>query len=239
MSTIDKQTIAKRFRFLCEAAAWRYRAQGIFVHRQVREQLERDPFYRDLLASNRLPLEGNIVALGCGRGILLALLASALGLGMVEGAKRGRKPRLVGMESRPDMAESARLALADEAEITACDLSSATLPSCRAVILQDVLLYLQPDGQDRLLESAALALEAEGLIVVRETVMDSLGCRLLVWIADRFLGLLPGASEKKRYRRNASEWKMRLESLGFNVEIVSTTGLPGLCKMLLMARKSV
>lgn len=234
MSANDPQTQAKRFRFLSEAAAWRYRAQGVLSHWQVRERLTRDTFYRELLASNRLPMEGNLLALGCGQGISLALLASALGLGMVEGARRGKKPRLLGMESCPQKAESARLALGGEAEIINCDIISASLPSCSAVILQDVLLYLEPENQAKLLERSAHALEQEGLIIIRETDIGCLLCRMGIRLADWLMRRMPGGAGKHSNPRSVSDWKTIVESLGLQTESIPT----GFCKTLLLARKT-
>ena len=101
MSSSATQSAANRFRFLAEAAAWRYRPQGALVRRRVREKLLRDPVCRWLLASARLPAEGLLLDLGCGEGAVLALLACAQSLGRPGDGKRGPGARLLGIEADP------------------------------------------------------------------------------------------------------------------------------------------
>jgi len=74
----------------------------------------------------------------------------------------------MGIEPRPELAESARLALAGQAEIVTADPRHASLPACRTAVLLDVLLRLEREEQDRLLERLAAALEEGGRLILRE-----------------------------------------------------------------------
>lgn len=233
MSSSETQTAANRFRFLAEAAAWRYRAQGFAVRLAVRKALLRDPFYRELLAPGRLPPEGLVLELGCGRGVLLALLACAP-LSGPAGARR----RLMGVEPRPAKAESARLALAGKADIVTADLCEASLPPCRAVILLDALYRLEPARQDALLERVAAALEEGGQILLREPDAGSWGCRAGLAVLARAAGLLGGGRGKRFYPRSGEQWRQRLEALGLRVGSLPASGGTGFARVLLTASKA-
>lgn len=233
MSSSATQTAANRFRFLAEAVAWRYRAQGFAVPRLVRQTLLRDPFYRGLFAANRLPAEGLALDLGCGRGVFLGFLACAQTLGMAGGGKRGANSRLVGIERRPDLAESARAALDGQADIITGDLRSEPLPRCRLAVAQHVLRCLRPEEQDSLLERLAAALEDGGLLILHE--IDAGACWQRAGL--RLSGLLLGRKKQRSHPRSAGEWQQRLESLGLRTERLPTDGWAGFGKALLLAHK--
>ncbi len=237
MSTSETHAAANRFRFLAEAVAWRYRAQGFAVRRAVHQQLLRDPVYRELFAANRLPMEGLVLDLGCGRGVFLALAACAQNLGMGDG-KRGAKPSLMGVEPRPDLAESARLALSGQAEIITGDLRHAALPPCRMAVLLDVLLWMELEEQDKLLERLAATLENGGRLILREPDAGAFGHLLALRLWASFSGLLGRGPSYRLHTRSGEEWKRRLESLGLQVERLPTESRAGFSKVLLLARKA-
>jgi len=87
MSASETHTAANRFRFLAEAVAWRYRAQGFAVRWRVHKKLLRDPLYRELVAAGRLPTEG-LCWTWVAAGVFLALVVCAQTLGM-GGAENG------------------------------------------------------------------------------------------------------------------------------------------------------
>lgn len=237
MSSPETQASHNRYLFLADAVAWRYRAQGFAVRRQVRAKLLRDPFYRALLLSNRLPADGSVLDLGCGRGIFLAFVASARALGMAGDGKRGSPPCLTGIESRPDQAESARLALAGLAEIISGDVRNIDLPPCRTAILQDVLLFLPPEAQDSLLSRLVAALEPGGLIILREPDAGVFWRNFIIRLAASAGSLFQGEKDKRPYPRSAEEWAIRLAALGLEVEKRPLEDGTWLSNTLLLAKK--
>lgn len=239
MSSNETQTAANRFRFLAEAAAWRYRPQGFAVRWLAQQKLVRDPFYRELLAGNCLPSAGTLLEVSCGRGILLALLVCAQTVGMAGGGKRLENIRLLGIEADPKLAESARLALLGQAEIILGDPLHADLPPCRVAVLHDALLCLPPDAQDRLLRRVVAGLEAGGLLILREPDADALARRVGVHLAVTALGLGRGQEKCHAYPRGQEEWIRQLESLGLAVESRPAVGAAGFAKVLLLARKPI
>ncbi|MDD5037372.1 MAG: class I SAM-dependent methyltransferase [Methylococcaceae bacterium] len=236
MASSDTQTAANRFRFLAEAAAWRYRNQGLIVHRSVRNQLMRDPVYREILALSDFPPHGLVLELGCGRGLLLSLLVCASNLGMLPGGRSG-KHRWVGIEGNGELAETARLALANEAEIMTGDLRLETLPTCRLVLMLDILLRLQPAEQEALLERAVQALEPGGLIVLRETDAGPGWRQAVISLTQKAHGLLNRECRRPLYPRSAVAWTKQLESL--SLAVVAKPLPAPFAKTLFVARKAV
>jgi SAM-dependent methyltransferase len=236
LSSAETQTAANRFRFLAEAAAWRYRAQGFWIQRAVRKELLREPFYRELLAAGRLPQEGLLLDLGCGRGILLALLACVYS-GAVGTSELRTKLRLSGIEQDAGKAEMARAALAGKADIITCALGDAAPPPCRAAIALDALFRLPTDQQDRLLECLSAALQEGGVLLLREPDAGAFGCRFGLRLLANLRGLLRGKRAGRIHPRSSEEWKQRLSDLGLRVESVQTGGKMASAKVLLMAKK--
>jgi hypothetical protein len=119
----------------------------------VRGKLRRDPVYFALTAG-LLPSEGRLLDFGCGRGILIALLLSAPAAARQWPADWAPPPAGLppcGIERRRAAVETARLALAGEAEVSCADLRHVALPDCGGVLC-DVLQYLRHNDQEALLE---------------------------------------------------------------------------------------
>ncbi|MCS7101307.1 MAG: hypothetical protein NZL99_06360, partial [Burkholderiaceae bacterium] len=68
---------AAAFAVLVQAAADRYRAAGHTAYHFARGKLAGDPVFAALLAQRLIPDGARLVDLGCGQGVLLALLAAA------------------------------------------------------------------------------------------------------------------------------------------------------------------
>ena len=65
------------FRELVEAAALSYRRSGRYAWHFAKGKLGGDPVFRFLLSTSVLPSAGRLLDLGCGQGVLMALLRSA------------------------------------------------------------------------------------------------------------------------------------------------------------------
>jgi SAM-dependent methyltransferase len=207
---------------LREETARLYLGSGIFAWELVRGKLRHDPVYFGLLESGLLPEEGRILDLGCGRGILLALLHTARTLVAADGkaaAASAGGPELVGFDVRPRMVAQAREALGPSARFEVADLESRSveLPRSRAIILLDVLHYLSEETQESLLERAAAALEPGGLLVIREADA-ALGARhLLTLAAERSCALGRGHWRQRFHYRTAAAWEQALAVRGLEV----------------------
>jgi uncharacterized protein (DUF2062 family)/SAM-dependent methyltransferase len=207
---------------LIEGAAKAYLDSGLLHWEFVRGKLRHDPLYFNLLRRGFLPPEGRLLDLGCGRGILFALLLAAR-----ERAEQGQYPEgwappprlsLHGIEDRPKTAGVARQALAGEAEIETADLRTAELPSADAVLLLDVLHYLPAADQEVLLAKAAAALEPGGILLLREAD-SAAGWRFTATRSQERLSALIRRDWRQRFHyRSATEWERLLQDLGLTVD---------------------
>jgi uncharacterized protein (DUF2062 family)/SAM-dependent methyltransferase len=209
---------------LIEGASRRYVEAGIFHWEVVRGKLKGDPIYFALLESGLLPREGLLVDLGCGRGILLSLLATARQLRREGKWSAPRSPpaelALAGVELRPRIAAVAAGALGADAEIRVADLTGYTPPPCRAVVLLDVLHYLDPADQTGLLARSAAALAPGGVLILRDADAG-LGWRFfLTRVGERLAALARGQGRRRFHYRRADAWGELLRSLG--LEVTST-----------------
>lgn len=204
------------------AASGRYAAAGRFPAGFAHGKLRHDPMYSALLRLGCLPDRGRLADLGCGRGLLLALIAAAC-----EVSGRGAWPAgwppppsqlaLQGCDIHAGHVAIARQALDGRASITLEDVRDATLPRCTAVTLLDVLFYLEPEAQTQVLQRAAAALEPGGVLLLREAdAARGLAFRVTRW-GERALEAVRGRPFRDLHYRTAGEWAALLESLGLSV----------------------
>ena len=225
-----------------ESISKRYAASGIFHWEFVRGKLRYDPVYFNLLASGTLPSDGRLVDLGCGRGILLALIEESRLLHAAGGwpADWPAPPsglRLHGVESIRYLVRAARRALRDCSEFQTVDLAGYDPPPARAMVLLDVLHHLTPDEQQQLIRRAAAALEPNGLLLVREPDPER-GARFQIKRGiNRAIACLRSSTRHRPFHyRSGDEWAELLEGEGLSVSCEPRAGVIG-SSVLLQARK--
>ncbi len=210
---------------LIEATCGRYRSAGKFDREFVRGKLRHDPMYWPILSSPDLPHSGRLLDIGCGRGILLALIDSARCLDDLrmergqpsDGRSPSREAELCGVELRPSLAAVARQALGKAAQIESRDAADGRLPSARMVILLDVLHYLSASQQSTLLGRVAEALEPGGVLVMREADA-AMGWRFAATrIAERTCAIARGHWRQGFCYRTAMAWRQLLKEHGLEV----------------------
>jgi SAM-dependent methyltransferase len=217
------------FAELVRRASDRYVATSITAWEFARGKLRGDPLYRTVITSGILPSGGLLVDVGCGQGLMLALLAEAA----VEWRQRTwpselpRPPlfdRLSGIELRPHVAALARRALGGDAEIVEADARTRPLERCGAVLLFDVLHLMPKDDQDRLMQSVFAALDPGGVILVREADASA-GWRFqAVRFGNGLKALVFGRWRQSFHFRTATEWRTCFQDAGFRVEARDTSG---------------
>jgi uncharacterized protein (DUF2062 family)/trans-aconitate methyltransferase len=219
---------------LVSAAAGRYLQAGIPAWEVANGKLRGDPVYLDVVRRVPLPAEGTILDLGCGRGLMLAVLAEER-----EQAERAPGWRLHGIEYRGRIVRIARRALGDAATIEQADLAGCELPPCRAAMLFDVLHLLPEDAQESLLERIEASMEPGGLLIIREADAAG-GWRFAAGaIANRVIALLQGRWSRRFHFRTADGWADLLERFGFEVQADTRRAtLPLVANVLLWARKA-
>lgn len=227
---------------LIESAAYRYLDSGMFDWEFVRGKLRHDPVYLGLLRRGLLPAGGTLLDLGCGRGILPALLAAARQR-FAEGLYPEEWPpppdlEVFGIEGRPKAAAAARRALGVEATIVDGDLRTVPLPTARAVLLLDVLHYLPEADQEALLARIAAALEPGGVLLVREADADA-GWRFTATRLQERLAAIGRRQGRQRFRfRGSADWRRLLEEAGFEVSLAPMSEGTPYSNVLLSAHKT-
>jgi uncharacterized protein (DUF2062 family)/trans-aconitate methyltransferase len=228
---------------IADAAAEPYAAVSIFGWEWVRAKMRRDPVFFAVMRLGLLPQEGTLVDVGCGRGVLLALLSAAPRL-----HDEGRWPaawppppralELHGIEHHHHVAAVARAALAERATIETADASRTVLPAADAIAMFDVLHYLRDSAQRDLIRNAAAALRPGGMILVREADKDAGARYHATHAGERLMALLRGAWAQRFHFRSAAEWTGLFAAEGLTVEAVSMSDGTPFANVLLIARRA-
>lgn len=217
---------------LRDAVAERYLGAGVVHLEFVRGKLRHDPMYRRLLDDGLLPRPGRLVDLGCGRGILLALLA----------ARRQRDPEapattLTGVELRPRHVRAARHALGDDGEVLHGDLTGTPVPACDTAVLLDVLHYLPAAEQEELLSRVVDALEPGGVLLMRDADAGAGWRFALTRAAERLCAVARGHLRQQFHYRSADAWAALLRRHGLEVDSAPLSEGTPFGNVLLVGRK--
>jgi uncharacterized protein (DUF2062 family) len=215
------------FTRLVRRASDRYVRMSITAWEFARGKLRHDPAYRAAVhegllldaSQERASHPRTLVDIGCGQGLLLAVLAEAR-REVRDGAWAGPPPpvfdRLVGIETRPGVAAIAREALGDEAEILAVDARGQSMPPADAVVLFDVLHLMSAAQQEELLEAVIRSLRPGGAVVIRDADASA-GWRFRAVRLGNFLKALAiGRWRQEFHFRSAAEWVACLDRLGLD-----------------------
>lgn len=196
---------------LVDQTSERYRSSGRVAFHFARGKLRRDPVYEAVFSGGFLSAEGTLLDLGCGGGLLLALLATAARTGVPT-------PRLIGVETRLRAAAVARAALGEDGEIVTADARVRPLPRARTIVLFDVLSMMPAADQDALLRAVVEALESGGLLLVRDADAGA-GWRFRsVGFANRFKAWALRTRGVHFHFRTREGWREWLEEAGLSVE---------------------
>ena len=212
---------------LVRRAADRYALTGITAWEFARGKLQGDPVYRTVLTACALPSGGLLVDVGCGRGLMLALLAECDAAWRAGTWPSSRPPpaafdRLVGIETRPRIAAVAREALGEAATIVEGDARTHMPDGPRVVLFFDVLHMMPTVDQDQLLASTASGLEPGGMILIREPDARA-GWRFsAVRAGNAAKAVLTGNWRQTFHFRTAAEWAACFARLGFHVDVCDT-----------------
>jgi SAM-dependent methyltransferase len=235
MSSLDINHGNKPFLSLVETTALRYRGEGRYVHGFVRGKLLHDPVYREILYMSILPEQGKIVDLGCGRGILLALLTTM----WRQSQTTSKQLVFQGFELRKKDTRIANQALGMDATIFNVDIRSGALPECQVVISIDVLMYMQKEEQETLLQEVFRVLQPNGILIIREADAGSGLPFLMTWLAERFCAFARGHWRQRYGYRSQQEWRGLLGQSGFSVETSPMSQGTPFANILFIARRGL
>jgi SAM-dependent methyltransferase len=196
-------------RQLLDAATERYRSAGRFAYHFARGKLSRDPAFGAIVHGGWIKPGSRVLDLGCGQGLLASLLLAA-----------DHGCRVRGIELMPTDARRASVALGASAEIVCGDIRHENFGAADVAVVLDVLHYIDYPAQDRVLERLRDALKPGGLLLLR--VGDAAGglpFRLSNWV-DHVVTFSRGHRLGNLYCRTLAQWRVSLESLGFQVEVI-------------------
>ncbi len=210
------------FAALVRRAADRYVATSITAWEFARGKLKGDPVYRTVLERGLLPPGRTLVDVGCGQGLMLALLVEAAGEWNA-GRWRDGWPApplfetLIGIETRPRVAAMARRALGDSATIVEGDAREVAPHQADAMLFFDVLHMIPRDDQDRLLAAMAASLTPHGRVLVREPDAAAGWRFTAVRVGNTLKAIVTGNWRQRFHFRTVAGWIECFEHAGFEV----------------------
>lgn len=226
---------------LLHAARAPYRAVGKFSYYFAGGKLAADPAYRAILERGLLKDRRRLLDLGCGLGLLASVLHAAERCSQDPGwppawpaPPRGLSIR--GIELRPATVARARRALGAVAEIIQGDIRVAEFGEADAVVLLDVLHYIDQGAQRALLERVRATLPPGGVLLLRVGDADGgLRFRIGQWW-DGAVMLARGRGLSRQYCRSVAGWRALLVACGFDCQALSISDATPFANTLLCAR---
>jgi len=204
---------------LAKSAARRYPRKDRFARHFAAGKLRADPVFAHLLRAGLIPDGARLLDLGCGQGLLAALLhaAGASGAWPDGWASAPRHVHFRGIERSARDAQRARHAAGANGEVLCADIRDAALGKANLVVLLDVLHYIDRAAQADVLARVRQAVAEGGTVLMRVADADgSWRFRVTEW-ADNLAVIIRGGRAGKLHSRPATEWIALLESLGFTV----------------------
>lgn len=230
---------------LLEQASSMYRSLGNFAWHFARGKLRGDPVYAGLLQHGLIPSNARVLDIGCGRGLLAALLCSLDAHAPARaGWPSGWAPaptgvRVRGIDLMPRDVALAQAALSqspDRAEFAQGDIRMTQFAQADVAVILDVLHYVDFAAQADVLRRVKAALAPGGRLLLR--VGDAAGgwrFRWSQWV-DFIVTFLRGLYLPRLYCRPLNEWGRMLSDLGFSVETLPMHHGTPFANSLLVAR---
>jgi SAM-dependent methyltransferase len=210
---------------LLRAASDPYRVAGRYAYHYARGKLAHDPVFEAILARGLLTRCARVLDLGCGQGLLAALLVAARGA-WNSGAwpdhwPPAPQPSIIrGIELVARYVERAHRALMCRAEFVSGDVRIVDFGSADGIVILDVLHYLDYADQRAILQRAHKALSGGGILLLRVgNAAGGIRFALGKWV-DQMVLLVSGRGLKALHCRSLAEWRNLLSSTGFASETV-------------------
>lgn len=217
------------FTELVKESSDRYLASGVTAWEFARGKLRNDPAYRQVVTGGLLPSRGQLLDVGCGQGLLLALIAAARRAGRAgtwpaEWAAAPTELELTGVELRPRIARIAADALGADAAIHQADARSLKPATADIITLFDLLHLMSAAEQEQLLSTLTTALTPGGALLIREADAAG-GWRFhAVRFGNRLTAIVTRRWGTRFHFRTAADWHALLERLGLQVQEVRPAG---------------
>ncbi|HVR42751.1 MAG TPA: class I SAM-dependent methyltransferase [Thermoanaerobaculia bacterium] len=212
------------FATLVRRAGDRYLGGSITSWEFARAKLRIDPVFEEVLSRGLPRSGGTLIDIGCGQGVMLALLTEAMAAARTSDRPEEPVPpprfrRLIGIETRANVARLAASALGSGARIVRGDARTAGFEPFSAALLFDVLQMMSREQQETLLSALREVMAPDGVILIREADASA-GWRFSrVRIGNRLKALSDGDFRQTFAFRSADEWLACFHRLGFAAEL--------------------
>jgi len=229
---------------LVDAAAAPYRPAGRFAWHFARGKLAGDPAFAGLLQHGLFPAQARVLDLGCGQGLLAAWLlaaqrAHAAGNWPPSWPAPPQTTALHGVELMVRDVSRARAALGDAARVEQGDIRSAHYGVADAVVLLDVLHYIDLPAQDAVLRRVRNALAPGGVLLLRVgDAAAGLPFRISNWV-DFIVTRARGHHTAQLYCRTLADWTQALQAQGFTVKSMPMSQGTPFANVLLVASVAI
>lgn len=232
-------------RDLLDQATAPYRPLEQFAWRFARGKLSGDPAFAGLLQRGLIPANARLLDIGCGQGLLAALLGSLDGQSAAERnwptdwAAAPAQCQVHGIELMPLDVARAQLALAHlgkRARFTLGDMCMADFGQADVVVILDVLHYVGYEAQEDVLRRVRAALAPGGTLLLRVgDASAGLPFRISNWV-DAVVTFVRGHRLARLHCRPLGDWQALLGQLGFAVETIPMHRGTPFANILLVAR---
>jgi SAM-dependent methyltransferase len=230
---------------LLQQATAPYRPVGRFAWHFARGKLRADPVFAALLRLGLIPSGARVLDIGCGQGLLAALLGSLDGRSPAEAAwPAGWAPppthtRVHGIELMPRDVQRAQAALAHlgtRARFTLGDMRQTPFDGADVAVILDVLHYVDYAAQEDVLQRVRAALAPAGTLLLRVgDAAAGLPFRISNWV-DAVVTWARGHRLPRLYCRPLAAWQQTLQALGFAVQAMPMHAGTPFANVLLVAR---
>jgi SAM-dependent methyltransferase len=210
---------------LIDAASAPYRAADPYAWYFARTKLQCDPAFVTLLEHGLIPHGARLLDLGCGQGLLSAWLLAAQahaaqGLWPENWPLPPQLASMHGIELMKRDCERAHKALGRHARFTPGNIGDIDFGEADAIVILDVLHYIDYASQLDILRRAHAALPRDGVLLLRvSNAAGGLRYKMSVYY-DRMIWKLRGARHSRLYCRNLTEWREALHNAGFDSSAV-------------------
>ena len=221
------------FRELARATAASYKPAGRFARHFAYGKLTGDPVFKWILSEGLVPPGARVLDLGCGQGLLGALLFAA----------RAEHARYEGIDlSERDIGRALAMAkglpapAAARTVYRAGDIRYEPFPPSDIVVILDVLHYIDYRAQAGVFDRALEALGQGGYLVLR--VADATPSLRFSWtlFTDRLAMRMRGQRARKLYCRTLSGWREHLQRRRLVVTAVPMSSGTLFANVVLLAR---
>lgn len=224
---------AADFRELARTTAANYQGAGRFARHFARGKLTGDPVFAWILGEGIIPRGARVLDLGCGQGLLGALLFTA-GANPAHYEGIDLSERDIGRARA--MANSLPHGAGARITFRVGDIRNAPFPPSDVIVMVDVLHYVDFRAQASVFDKAIEALGQGGYLILR--VSDATPSLRFSWthFVDRFAMRMRGLSTRRLYCRTLPGWREHLLRRRLKITTIPMSSGTFFANVVLLAR---